>query len=90
MKYNVTSYYNDREFTANVSCRSNAKIETLYAKCMDAIARELFKANAFTKAVKWKGEKPNVWINGCVGAVWFEDPFINVQITSENGCTIAC
>lgn len=88
MKYNVSAFYGDKEYNAVVSCRWDAKIETLYRKCARAVA-DVLPAGVINKNTVYRGEKPNIWINGGVGAIWFENPFINISIIRSDGCTIA-
>ena len=89
MKYTVTAYAGENEYSVTVNCRYDAKIETLYRKCMNEVSYPLFKKGVLSHNATWRGEKPNIWINGAVGSVWFVNPFINVSIVAENGCVIA-
>lgn len=89
MKYNVSACINDTEYNYTVSCRWDANIETLFKKCALAVLADLNKKNVLPESVSYCFEKPNVWINGGVGAVWFENPFCNISIIRSDGCCIA-
>lgn len=89
MKYNVSCVVNDREYETTVSVRSDATISKLFYKCAMAMCDILWRAKEIFGYVQWNYDKPNIWTNGAVGALWIEEPFINISVIREDGCCIA-
>ena len=90
MKYTVTAWIdNNQKYETVVSIRRNAKIKTIFQRCMNEIGLTLIKANVISGTAKYKYSLPNIWANGYVGAAWFCDPFINIAIQEETGAWIA-
>lgn len=88
MKYIVTAYVTeDKKYEANVVVKRNAKKRTVFIKCMNAVGQMLAKDKILTTG-KYGFETPCL-NNGCLGAAWFNDPFINVTIREETGAWIA-
>ncbi len=90
MKYTVTAWIDDNQkYETVVSIRRNAKIKTIFQRCMNEIGLTLIKANVISGTAKYEYSLPNIWTNGYVGAAWFCDPFINIAIQEETGAWIA-
>jgi len=89
MKYEVTAFINDKEYTKTVNVRSNAKNETLFVKCAKSILEDLLAAKEIIGHVTINWDLPNVWRNGAIGALWIEKPFVNITIIREDGMCIA-
>ena len=85
MKFIVATCTDNEEIIeVVVSCRCGASIQTLFRKCAEAIGAELYKRNMITPRTTWRYDPPNVWRNGAVGALWFEEPFLNVTIRRKD------
>ena len=89
MKYKVTACVGEKAYETTVKCRWDANDNTLFQKCANEIATILRKAQEISGRVTYSYDLPNVWRNGAVGALWFNDPFINVTIIREDGCVYA-
>lgn len=89
MRYNVSAFINDTEYNYTVSCRWDAKTETLFKKCVSAVHRDLSKTGILPEKVRYSYDLPNVWRNGAIGALWIEKPFCNITVVRADGCCIA-
>lgn len=90
VKYTVTAVFaEDNEVSVDVSVRLDARLDTVFRKCINTLGSELVKKGLLPPNAKYKYEKPNVWTNGAIGAAWFCDPFANVTIQQENGAWLA-
>lgn len=89
MKYNVTAFVNDNEYTVSVSARSDMRVKNLFHKCAAAVHADLARRGILPDSIAVNYEMPNVWINGGVGAVWFSDPYCNISIIRDDGCCLA-
>lgn len=88
MKYTVTAWIDeDTKYEVEVGVRLDAKKKTVFHKCMNEIVKELLM-NDVSISRKYGFETPSL-LNGCVGAAWLEEPFINVTIQEETGAWIA-
>ena len=88
MKYTVTAWIEeDHKYETEISVRRDASLNTVFQKCMNAIGARLADEKILTTG-KYQYSKPSRY-NGCVGAAWFCDPFINVTIQEENGAWLA-
>lgn len=90
MWYNVRAELDvDKTIEINVSVRQNAKLQTVFVKCMNEIGRKLIKNGIIPETARYQYDLPNIWRNGCVGAAWFIDPFINITIKQKDGAWLA-
>ena len=89
MKYNISACVNNTEYNYTVSCRWDAKTETLFRKCASVVHADLARRGILPDVVSFNYELPNVWTNGAVGAVWFSAPYCNISIVRDDGCCIA-
>ena len=90
MWYNVRAELDDdKTMEINVSIRQNAKMQTVFVKCINEIGRKLIKNKIIPETARYSYELPNIWQNGGVGAAWFNDPFINITIQQKNGAWLA-
>lgn len=91
MKYEVsTCTESGKEIMILVSVRSDASRETLFKKCASEMHHKLNEMGLVPDTIRFGYELPNIWTNGAVGAVWFEDPYYNICIARENCGYIAC
>ena len=88
MKYTITAWIDeDKKYETEISVRRDAKMKTVFTNCMNAIGQKLIKDNVLSTP-RYGFETPCL-NNGCLGAAWFEKPFINVTIQEETGAWIA-
>lgn len=87
MKYNVYANVNDVDYSATVAVRRDAKKKTVFLKCAEAIAKELWAAKAIPEKVSISWDLPNIWRNGYVGFLAVGGNVIVIE--EENGATLA-
>ena len=92
MKYEVsTCTENGDEIRISVSARSDMSTENLFKKCAIEMHHELCRRGLAPQTIRFRYDLPNVWRNGAVGSVWFENPLYNICISREDcKCYIAC
>lgn len=92
MKYTVRAVnrWADDAHDNEVSIRSDASLRTQYLRFARAAASSIYRDGATAeRSYEYGIDLPNVWRNGCVGAIWLTmgGEFYDVQVTrADNGC----
>lgn len=86
MKYIVSVYYNEKEYTATASVRSDAKWKTVAIKCISAIVEVLKREKIIANnRIEYGIDPPNVWTNGAFASAWIIKPFMDIYAIREDG-----
>lgn len=87
MKYTITvPIYDETTIETTISCRWDAKFETLASKIIHAV-HPLVKD--MIPVIKYRYTKPNIYTNGCFPQMWIEcnncNPIVDIFVKREDG-----